>query len=52
MYCIYVVDTFAWIEYFNGSEQGKKAKDYIEGEEIATPSIVIAEFTDKYQREK
>ncbi len=49
---MFVVDTFAWIEYFKGSEPGRKARDYVEGEEIATPSVVMAEFTDKYVREK
>jgi predicted nucleic acid-binding protein len=47
-----VLDTFAWIEYFAGSEQGEKARQYIESGEAVTPSIVIAEFTDKYERER
>ncbi|QQG48324.1 MAG: type II toxin-antitoxin system VapC family toxin [archaeon] len=47
----YVIDTFAWIEYFAGSVQGQKAQPYIEGPELITPSIVVAEFTDKYTRE-
>jgi predicted nucleic acid-binding protein len=46
-----VVDTFAWIEYFAGSEEGRKVQPYVEGGETVTPSIVIAEFTDKYERE-
>jgi predicted nucleic acid-binding protein len=46
-----VVDTFAWIEYFAGSEEGQKVQPYVEGGETVTPSIVIAEFTDKYERE-
>jgi predicted nucleic acid-binding protein len=46
-----VIDTFAWIEYFAGSERGRKVKDYIESGEAVTPSVVIAEFTDKYIRE-
>ena len=49
---LYVLDTFAWIEYFKGSESGRKARDYVEGKETTTPSVVIAEFTDKYVREK
>ena len=47
-----IIDTFAWFEYFAGSERGKKARHYIESGEAMTPSIVIAEFTDKYVREK
>ncbi len=46
-----VLDTFAWIEYFAGTRQGENARPYVEGGEAITPSIVIAEFTDKYQRE-
>jgi predicted nucleic acid-binding protein len=47
-----VIDSFAWIEYFAGSEQGEKAKRYIETGDAITPSIVMAEFTDKYARER
>lgn len=47
-----IVDTYAWIEYFKGSVEGKKAKKFIEGSfELFTPSIVIAELSDKYRRE-
>jgi predicted nucleic acid-binding protein len=46
-----VLDTFAWIEYFAGTAEGEKARPYVEGGEAITPSIVIAEFTDKYERE-
>lgn len=46
-----VIDTFAWVEYFAGSERGQRAKQFVEGGEGITPSIVIAEFTDKYERE-
>jgi predicted nucleic acid-binding protein len=47
----YVLDTYAWIEYFNGSEKGRSAKRYIEGDEVLTPAVVVAEFADKYVRE-
>jgi len=47
-----VIDTYAWIEYFKGSNEGIKAKKFIEGEfELFTPSMVIAELSDKYRRE-
>jgi len=48
----YVIDSFAWFEYFLGSEMGKKAKPYIEAGHALTPTIVIAELADKYNREK
>src|SRR3989338_8071023 len=47
-----VIDTYAWIEYFRGSAEGIKAKKFIEGNSsLFTPSIVIAEMSDKYRRE-
>jgi predicted nucleic acid-binding protein len=46
-----VIDTFAWIEYFAGSVRGEKAKMFIESGEAITPTLVVAEFTDKYLRE-
>ena len=46
-----MIDTFAWIEYFAGSARGEKAKPFIESGDGITPSVVIAEFTDKYVRE-
>ncbi|ODS42038.1 MAG: hypothetical protein MSIBF_01435 [Candidatus Altiarchaeales archaeon IMC4] len=47
----YVIDAYAWIEYFSASSQGKAAKRYIESGESATPAIVLAELADKYERE-
>jgi predicted nucleic acid-binding protein len=47
-----VVDTYAWIEIFVGSEKGQKAKDYIEkATEVYTPDTVLAEVARKYLRE-
>ncbi len=47
-----VIDTYAWIEYFKGSEEGLKAKKFIDDEfELFTPSIVIAELSGKYRTE-
>ncbi len=40
----YVIDTYAWIEYFRGSPEGIVAKGYIESRETATPTIVILEL--------
>ena len=47
----YVVDSYAWIEYFRGSEAGKKAKGFIEGGKAATATITVAELREKYTRE-
>ena len=48
----YVIDSFAWFEYFLGSPAGTRAKPYIEAGNAITPTIVIAELADKYAREK
>jgi len=49
---VYVIDSFAWIEYFGGSKAGELAKKYIESGESITPTIVIAELSAKYARLK
>ena len=46
-----VFDSYAWVEYFMGSKRGVVAKEYLEGEEIVTPDIVLAEIARKYLRE-
>ncbi len=52
MNATHVIDSFAWIEYFAGSKAGEFAKKYIEGSETVTPTIVIAELSNKYARLK
>lgn len=47
----YLLDTFAWIEYFVGSKKGKIVKNLIDSETIYTSIITIAELSDKYYRE-
>jgi predicted nucleic acid-binding protein len=47
----YVIDSYAWIEYFRASKPGEVAKRYIEGEESATPTIVVAETSGKLLKE-
>ncbi len=47
----YIVDSYAWIEYFRGSRAGEKAKRFIEGGKAATPTITVAELREKYTRE-
>ncbi len=46
-----IIDTHAWIEYFNGSQKGQTVAPYIEGGHGITPLIVIAELSAYYARE-
>jgi predicted nucleic acid-binding protein len=45
-----VYDTYAWIEYFLGSDKGSKVRKLLK-EGGYTPSIVLAEISRKYLRE-
>ena len=47
----YLIDTYAWIEYFLGSSEGIKVKEIIEKGNVNTSIISIAELSDKYYRE-
>ncbi len=48
-----LLDSFAWIEYFSGSETGAKVKAYIDGtESLYTPSICLTEVKTRYLRDK
>ena len=47
----YIIDAYAWIEYFRASKAGEVARRYIESGEAATPSIVVAEVGRKLLRE-
>jgi len=46
-----VIDSFAWFEYFLGSTAGEEARPFIESSRGMTPTIVIAELSEKYRRE-
>lgn len=46
----FVIDSFAWFEYFSGSEAEKRTIDHIEEGKTLTPTIVIAELSEKYMR--
>ncbi len=46
------MDSFAWIEYFSGSLRGEKVRELVEGGVATTPTIVIAEVSEKYARMK
>lgn len=46
-----VVDSFAWVEYADGSVAGEQARTYIEGNDsLYTPAIVVAELSDRATR--
>jgi predicted nucleic acid-binding protein len=47
----YLIDSYAWIEYFKGTSKGKIAKELIENDSCATASLAIAELTEKYKKE-
>lgn len=48
-----VFDSYAWLEYFSGSEKGKIVNQIIESqEEIFTPAVCLAEIKRKYLKEK
>ena len=46
-----MIDAYAWVEYFRGTKAGGRARRYIEEEDSATPTIVIAELSRKLLRE-
>ena len=48
----YVIDSFAWVEYFRGTEVGRKVRGYVEGDRAATSTVTLAELREKYLREK
>ena len=47
----YVIDSFAWIEYFLGTKKGEKVAQYIASKNAITPTIVIAELSAKYSKD-
>ncbi len=47
----YIIDAYAWIEYFRASKAGEVARQYIESEESATPTIVVSEVSRKLKNE-
>ncbi|OFX18246.1 hypothetical protein A3K71_06510 [archaeon RBG_16_50_20] len=48
----YIIDSYAWLEYFMGTEAGRKVKAIIDSEanEKLTPSICLAEIYAKILR--
>jgi len=48
-----LLDSFAWIEYFMGSNRGAKIRDYLEGgEPLYTPSICLTEIKSRYLKDR
>ena len=48
-----LLDSFAWIEYFMGSERGAKVRGYVEGyEPLYIPSVCLSEIKSRYLRDK
>jgi predicted nucleic acid-binding protein len=47
-----VVDSYAWIEIFAGTNKGRTATKIMnDAEELYTPDVVLAEIARKYKRE-
>jgi len=47
-----VIDTYAWIELFIGSDKGRKVKEVIaKASDAFVPDIVLAEIARKYLKE-
>ena len=47
-----IFDSWAWVEYFKGSEAGKAVRAMIEGDEVlSTPAVCLAEIRAKYLSE-
>ncbi len=47
-----VLDTYAWVEYFAGTSQGKRVAEIVEeSRERITPATVISELTEKNLKE-
>ncbi len=51
MNCKHIIDAYAWIEYFKASNHGDTAKIYIESDDAITPTIAVAEVSQKLQTE-
>ena len=46
----YIIDTWAWVEYFRGSDIGRRARPRIENSNNITPTIVLAEMSQKFRQ--
>lgn len=48
----YLLDTWAWVSYFDGSKAGAKVKDILDAAEVATSIVSVAELSDLHARTK
>lgn len=46
----YIMDAYAWIEYFEGTKQGKVVQELLQDNEILTHSVTVAEVVSKMRR--
>jgi len=46
-----LLDTYAWVEFFNGTKKGKKVKAILEKENCFTSAICLAELSEWIERE-
>lgn len=46
----YLIDSWAWVEYFNGTSSGLKVNDILKNNEIYTTILNIAEVTSFAKR--
>lgn len=48
----FIIDAYAWIEYLNGSERGKRVAEFVEQSEheIYTSAATVAEVISKFLR--
>ena len=48
----YVIDAYAWIEYFNGTKSGERVKQIVENPrfKIYTNVLTVAELTSSYYK--
>jgi len=47
----YVMDTYAWVEYFRKSPLADKVENILETSDCFTPTIVVAELKTKFLRD-
>ena len=45
-----LMDSYSWIEYFNGTDEGLKVRDILGSNECFTLSINLAEVISKFKR--
>jgi len=47
-----LIDTYAWIEFFNGTEKGAKVKEILKNNACFTSAICLAELSEWIERER